>query len=87
MSTGGNRQHSALVHRGPAHGTFEHLGVGSQQVNLVLECANSVSVPSSTALRNVDKVHHKTCTFPMLQCCGTGNCEVPPGACEAVSEF
>lgn len=54
---------SALVHMGPAQNTFEHLGIGSEQVNLVLEHASSISVPSSTALRNVDEVHHKNMHF------------------------
>lgn len=48
---------------GPAEDTFGHLGTGREQVNLVLERANSVSVPSSTALRNADKVHHRNMYF------------------------
>lgn len=63
VSTGDSRQHSALVHMGPAQDPFEHLGIGREQVNSVLEQANSVSVPSSTALGNADQVHRKNMHF------------------------
>lgn len=87
VRNGDHRWLFALIHMGPAQDTFEHLPIGSEQVNLVLERANSVSVPSNTALRNVDKVLYKNICFSMFQCCGAGSCEMPPGACETVSEL
>lgn len=66
---------------------MEHLGTGSEQVNLDWNVLKVFLFLPVQLLGMLTKSIIGTSTFPTLQCCGAGNCEMPPAACEAVPEF